>query len=51
MPTRERKWYMDRLKEQMKYEKEEMQKTRKTSTGQFSGKPVGKIPRPPPTQE
>ncbi len=52
MPTRERRWYIKRLTEQIEYEKEQINKTKtKSSTGQFSGKSVGMIPRSPPTQE
>ena len=52
MPTRERKWFMKRLTEQINYEKEQTKKAgKKTSSTQFGGTPVGSIPRSPPTHE
>jgi hypothetical protein len=52
MATRERKWYMERLTQQIKHENEQTKKAgKKTSGTQFGGKPVGNIPRPPPTRE
>lgn len=52
MATRERRWYIKRLTQQLDYEKDQMKKAgKKTSSTQFGGSPVGSIPRSPPTRE